>query len=368
VRRADLSIFLPTLDGGGAEKVVVGLVNYWAQKGYNIDVVLMEAKGEYISLLSPLVRVENLKKERIRSTFLPLLRYLSNNRPKLLWTHMWPLTSVSVLASLFATGKRRVFLTDHVQLTHSVRYELNALYFFLKFSIFITYRFATGVTAVSNGVAVEVSRLAGIPIDKVKVIYNPCIFFNRFTINAQRQRPRLWPGRQRFRVLTVGSLKLQKNHVLLLRAFRRVKEYLDCQLVILGEGHLRLHLENITNELELNDNVFFHGFQIDPELWYETANLFVLSSDWEGFANVIVEALAHGIPVVSTDCPSGPSEILDYGRYGLLVPVGDEILLSNAIIAQLSRKHDRNSLMARGQKFSLESASTSYEKYFGLEC
>ena len=134
--------------------------------------------------------------------------------------------------------------------------------------------------------------------------------------------------------------------------------------MILGEGDLRPAMERQIAELGLQDRVALPGFFQDPYPWFRSADLFVLSSDWEGFGNVIVEALECGVPVVSTDCPSGPAEILENGRYGRLVPVGDVDALANAIIVTLHETPDRQALMNRAKDFSVDKISDEYLSYF----
>jgi glycosyltransferase involved in cell wall biosynthesis len=149
-----------------------------------------------------------------------------------------------------------------------------------------------------------------------------------------------------------------------LRAFARIPRSLNAKLTILGEGLLRAELEVLIHQLGLQDRVTLPGFTIDPSHWYHSADLFVLSSSWEGFGNVIVEALECGVPVVSTDCLSGPAEILANGRYGRLVPVGDATALAAAIQASLLESHDQDALRRRAQDFAVPRIADQYLAYF----
>jgi glycosyltransferase involved in cell wall biosynthesis len=165
----------------------------------------------------------------------------------------------------------------------------------------------------------------------------------------------------------VGTLKAPKDHATLIRAFALLPESLSAKLIILGEGQLRGELEDLIRELGLQDKVHLPGFMIDPSPWFRSADLFVLSSLYEGFGNVIVEALECGVPVVSTDCPSGPAEILDHGRIGKLVPIRDQESLSRAMTASYFEEHDRRVLMDRAKDFSIERISVQYLDYFWSE-
>ena len=141
---------------------------------------------------------------------------------------------------------------------------------------------------------------------------------------------------------------------------------LNAKLIILGEGKLRHSLESLIGELDIEDSVTLAGFTKNPYPWYLTADLYVLSSDWEGLPTVLIEALECGLPIVSTDCPSGPNEILENGRYGKLVPTNNLDALSNAIELSLAELHDKALLMKRASDFTIENISKQYLEYFRL--
>ncbi len=169
-----------------------------------------------------------------------------------------------------------------------------------------------------------------------------------------------WEGYRGARIMTVGRLKRVKNHALLIRAFAKVSEIQPARLMIVGDGELRDELEALIAELGLGGKVVLPGFVNDPTPLYRSADLFVLSSNYEGFGNVIVEAMACGVPVVSTDCPAGPSEILENGRFGTLVPVGDVDALASAMMSALQTGHDPEVLKRRAAAFAPEVAASKY--------
>jgi glycosyltransferase involved in cell wall biosynthesis len=171
-----------------------------------------------------------------------------------------------------------------------------------------------------------------------------------------------------FRILTVGTLKEQKNHELLLYAFSKLLERVDAHLLILGEGHLRKKLEALIDDLGIRANVSMPGFINDPSPYYQNASLFVLSSDWEGLPTVLIEALAFGTPVVSTDCPSGPREILCGGQFGYLVPMSNADALATAMAESLTATHDVIALKARAQDFDIDKAVVQYEALLFKRC
>ncbi len=173
----------------------------------------------------------------------------------------------------------------------------------------------------------------------------------------------LWGAGFQYHVLSVGALKAQKDHANLVRAFALLPADFNAKLIILGEGELRPNLENLIEELGLQSRISMPGFVADPYPWFGTADLFVLASQWEGFGNVIVEALECGVPVVSTDCLSGPAEILEYGRYGKLVPIANPEAMAEAIAVSLNESHDRSKLMSRAAEFSVSNISSQYLTY-----
>ncbi|MCI5130788.1 MAG: glycosyltransferase, partial [Candidatus Electrothrix sp. EH2] len=256
--------------------------------------------------------------------------------------------------------------SDHTQLSVACIRELNISILLLKFSIRVTYPFACGIIAVSQGAKEDLCQLGNFLDDQIKVIYNPAATDVAAYCEEQESREELWGKEGGYHILSVGSLKKQKDHATLIRAFAQLSSELKAKLTILGEGSLREELESLISQLKLEEQVRMPGFIIDPKPWYHTADLFVLSSQWEGFGNVLVEALECGIPVVSTDCTSGPSEILENGRYGKLVPVGDVKMLAHNIEESLLASHDHEALIRRSKEFSVERISAQYLNFFKL--
>lgn len=245
---------------------------------------------------------------------------------------MWPLTSVAILAHRLARSRALLMTSDHIAFAHAGRRSKLAI----RMSAAPLYWLADVRVAVSEGAARDLAALTGLSRSAIELIHNPISPPGVIAPTAEAER--LWGG-AKIRFIAVGSLKPQKNHDLLLRAFARLN-LKDAKLMILGEGHLRLDLERHAALLGIADQLVLPGFVIDPWPFYATATAFVLSSNYEGFANVILEALAAGLPVVSTNCRSGPAEILDQGRFGALVPVGDEAALAEAMRRALDDSGD----------------------------
>jgi len=353
-------ILLPNLCGGGAERVYVYLANDWLLRGIAVEFILMERKGELLPLLGAGITVTELYSENIRSLILPLASHLKKTKPDVILASMWSLTSAAVISWVLSGKAGRLFLCDHEHLTRSylTRHRVSAS--FLKNTIRFTYPLADGIIAVSQGVKEDLCALGKLPEKMVRVIYNPAatgVSPDRVSIDVGNK---LWGEGFKHNILAVGRLSEEKDYNTLIRAFALLPEALNAKLVILGDGPLREELHKFVTQLGLVEKISFPGFVRDTYPMYRSADLFVLSSLWEGFGNVIVEALECGVPVVSTRCPGGPAEILENGRYGRLVPVGDHVALAEAIVKSLEEEHNHADLKLRARDFSVKKISDQY--------
>jgi glycosyltransferase involved in cell wall biosynthesis len=205
----------------------------------------------------------------------------------------------------------------------------------IPLAIRFLYPFADSIIAISHGVARDLATTAKLSLESIEVIYNPTIS-PQLSEKSQESIGHPWfaPGQSPV-VLGVGRLEQQKDFPTLIHAFAKVRQMQTAKLVILGSGREEKKLLSLVNELKLNEDVAMLGFVDNPYAYMAKSAVFVLSSAWEGFGNVIVEAMAVGTPVVSTNCPNGPEEILDNGKYGELVPVGDSQAMAEAILRVL---------------------------------
>jgi glycosyltransferase involved in cell wall biosynthesis len=356
-----ISILLPGLTGGGAERVNLDLAHEFKRKGHSVSFVLMQSKGEYLSEAQAHFTVHELGIARARQIPLALARYLRSHRPNALLAAMWPLTVIAPLAQRLSGHRCEVIVSEHNTL--SVQYGDWGLLHrtAMRASMAMGYRLSDHRIGVSQGVVQNISSLSGLRPNAFNVIYNPVPPRADPLVKVLRDADELWAGPQGARIVTVGSMKAQKNNVLLMRAFAQLDRP-DVRLMFVGDGPGRNGLMALAQDLGVANQVIFAGFRPDPTPFYKTADLFVLSSDYEGFGNVIVEALACGTPVVSTDCPSGPAEILVNGKYGRLVPVGDAEKLAKGIEGALQASHDTDALISRAAEFSPSIAAQSYLK------
>lgn len=350
-----ISFLLPDLGAGGTERLTIDLMAGMLARGHSVDLVLQRHAGEFLPLVPPGVRIIGLSAPRIRQAIKPLRSYFERERPNVLIAAMWPLTVIAVIANWLAGSPSRVIVADHCSLRQQYAGS-RARQAALRASIAASYRYADEIVGVSRGVASELATLAALPQERVTVIHNPI----PLPLRSGQDPDQLWQGRPGQRILTVGRLKAQKNHLLLIDAFARLTADREAVLAIVGNGPLQAELERRIASLELGDRILLPGFSATPGDWYAGADLFVLPSDYEGFGNVLVEAMHHGLPIVSTDCPHGPAEVLDGGTYGHLVPVGDARVLAAALAAALDAPPQRERQRRRAAEFSVERALMAY--------
>jgi len=340
--RRRLSFFLPDFVAGGAERVALTQIEWFLEHGCEIDLVLARATGELLELLPKEVAVFDLQAKRLRNTILPLVGYFRERRPDAMQAFMWPITCNAVIAHRLSGSSSRLILSDHTTMSLAHAHLGPVRRAVLRQSIRHLYPLADARISVSSDAADDLARLSGIDRQSLTVIYNPV------PRPPKRIRPAddWWPANGA-RILTVGKLKRVKNHRLLLDAFARLAAKRDAQLMIVGNGALTDELMSQSAELGIADRLIMPGLALDPWPYYASADLFVLSSDHEGYPVVLIEALLSGVNVVSTDCRSGPREILDGGRFGRLVPVGDAESLAQAMGEALDRPIEGQSLKRR---------------------
>ncbi|MCE5253300.1 MAG: glycosyltransferase [Actinomycetia bacterium] len=325
-----ISVFIPSLAGGGAERVMVNLCNGFIQRGYEVDMVLLERSGPYLADMSPEVRVVDLKKSSVRAGVLPLAHYLRSASPDVMFSALDHANLGALIARLVARGSTRVIPTVHT--SHMVpgrksSFHETALVPLLRW----LYPSADAIVGVSQGVAEDVAVRFRVPRPKVRLIYNPVIT-PRMHLLAVEPVDHPWLENQEVPVVVaVGRLTAAKDYPTLLAAARLLRQRRAVRLLILGEGEERPNLERLVESLGLGEDVSLPGFVDNPFRYVARASAFVLSSAWEALPTALIEALALGIPIVSTACQNGPAEILQGGRFGRLVPVGDADALADAI-------------------------------------
>ena len=359
-----IAIFLPSLRGGGAERGMLTLGKGLAERGLNVDLVLAKAEGHYLTQVPPTIRLIDFQEKRVVLTIPKLSRYLHQQRPIALLSAMDYANIIALWARGFSGISTRLVVSVQNTLSLSIKNSANRRSRLIPFLIHYFYPWADQIVAISQGVADDLALTANLPRQQIQVIYNPVVTSEMLTL-AQMSVNHPWfaPGEPPV-ILGVGRLTKQKDFATLIRAFALVRQHYVSRLVILGEGEERAKLEELVRSLGLEDAVSMPGFVSNPYAYMAKASVFVLSSLWEGLGMVLIEALALGTPVVSTDCQSGPSEILEEGKYGQLVTVGSVKEMANAILNRLQNPASAKLLKSRAMNFSVENIQNQYLKLF----
>lgn len=371
-----IALFMADLGGGGTQRRLLRLAEAFVNSGHSVDLVVASGVGAFCERVPDATRLVALdggtagttglqRRRGIRAAVAarPLARYLQAEQPDVLLSSSNPANLAALVAREHGVRRRRavpVAICVNVDLKAALAGRTFLHGRLLRAMMRKHYPRAAAVIANSRGVADSVASVAGVAPERIVTIPNPvdCAAIRRQSA-APLAHPWLAPGAPPL-ILAVGKLKPQKDFETLLRAFARLRATRPARLMILGEGEQRARLTRRSEELGLAGAVELPGFAGNPHAWMAHSALFVLSSRWEGFSNVLAEALAVGCPVVSTDCPSGPAELLEGGALGPLVPVGDDAALAAAMAACLDRPCARDRLMARAEAFSVERATAGY--------
>lgn len=346
-------LVLRDLGVGGAERVVVRLANYLAESGVDTHLVTLVGAGPLAAELNGDVRLHDLAAGKIRNAVVPLYRLLVRLRPVSLMSTLPQVNAVAVCVGRLLPTRPKVVVREANDPRHEAPYS-RRLGAAMRRLLAAAYRRVDLVVAVSQGVKEGVKEAYG--VDPAKVVALPNASLDDGVLaRAGAELRDDWYDRLAKRVVCVARLSAQKDHATLLRAFGQLDAGPGTGLLLIGSGPLETEVRALVDSLGLGGRVKIVTQETNPFRWLRTADLLVLSSRWEGSPNVLVEALALGVPVVATDCPSGPREILADGEFGELVPVGDAAALAAAMRLALSRPTDAERLVERGRDFHIES-------------
>ena len=354
-----IALFVPSLHGGGAERVILDIATELANRGVPVDLVLVKAEGRYLDLVPKGVRLIDLNSHRAAASLLKLIRYIQREQPTALLATLTQANVIALFAKILLRGRLRVV----TRIANTYSEELATGRFKHRVALrLLKYLFpvADRIVAVSQGVAEDLIELRPTISARVMTIYNPVA---RSAIVEQAVAPANHSWFETHAapvVLSVGRLATVKDHATLLKAFSEVLRSRQARLVILGEGPERENLLELAASLGVSQHVDLPGFKVNPFGYMSKAKVFALSSRYEGFPNVLVQAMACGTPVVSTDCRSGPAEILEDGRWGQLVPVGDWQSMAEAITKTLDNPVPSGLLIARASAFSADASINQY--------
>lgn len=388
-----IAVFLPSLSGGGVAHMMPQLAAGLAGRGHPVDLVVARTDAAYLAEIPASVNVVTLREapswrgrlavlggdprgaaDLLRPVLLPrkgawelrylpdLVAYLRRARPAALISGKIYPNLLAIWAKHLAGVDTRIVVSEHVD-TRQAGPGPKAHMWRQRFREPLVRRYypwAENIVGVSEGVAEDLVRRLGLPRERIATIYNPVMGDGVLEKSRQPVEHPWYAAGEPPVVISAGRLNVQKDFPTLLRAFARLRAGRPARLMILGEGELRSELEDLARTLGIAEDFALPGWAPNPIAHMARASMFALSSAWEGFGNVLVEALACGCPVVSTDCPSGPAEILDGGRYGRLAPVGDDRALADAMAATLDSPLPPDVLRKRADVFSVDTAVDRY--------
>lgn len=362
-----IAIYSPDLSTGGVGKMRMHLISEMARRGLAVDLLLSDTNSPLLRQAPEGVRVVRLGTTHAYFSLPALYHYFRRAAPKVLLTDRLRLNIACHRACALARCRSRIYLSVHNPITVKLAGLPTSKAAALKAQLLTWAPRNARIIAVSQGVADDLVQGLGLDATQIQVVYNPVITDRLAALAAEPvDHPFFavdgWPV-----ILSAGRMTAQKDFPTLLRAFRRVRDQRPARLLILGKhGRDYQALRTLIGDLGLAEDVAMPGFDANPYRYMARASVYVLSSRWEGFGNVMVEAMATGLPVVATDCPVGPAEILQGGVLGPLVPIGDADAMARAIISVLDAPPDRRRLREGGSLYTLERSVAGYLDSFGL--
>jgi len=338
--RASIAFFLPTLGGGGAERNILRLAAGLGRLGHPILVIVASAGGPNEAWIPPDAELIDLHAGRVAKSVVPLARVLRERTPGVLVSALDEANLAALAARWWSGVAVPVVVTSRVaQSAGDAHARGLRARLVIPWLVRRWYRWADRIVSVSRAGAADLAQVLGLPPSRVVAIANPVLDEQLTRLQGEPlHHPWVADLGGAPLVVAVGRLAPQKDFPLLVRAFARARQSVpDARLAILGDGDERATLERLRSELALDDAVLLPGFQANPYAWMRRASVLALSSRFEGLPTVVIEGLACGARVVATDCPTGPDEILDHGRWGYLVPVGDVDAYAAALVEAMQQ-------------------------------
>lgn len=356
---------MPSLGYGGAEKITLRLINGLIEQDVKIDLIIATPNMKLSREIHPEVNLINFGSKKATFSLFKLINYIKKENPEIILSHLSRANRLVLLAKYLTGNPVKVYVVEHTTRSAAKKGDSLLSNKVIALSYKYLYRYAEEVIHVSNGSARDLEQFLNWETGRVKVAYNPVIDPNMIKNNYETPHP-WFELTQSPVIVSVGRLGKPKDYFTLVKAIKKVRENLDVRLLILGDGGQRMAIENLIDELGLADFIRILGFIDDPFPYLFHADLFVLSSLWEALPTVIIEALACGCKIVSSDCPHGPSEILEDGKHGTLVEPGNVSSLADGIITELNSNRNSNTLRERAHNFNINSTTRNYMEILQL--
>lgn len=365
-RLARIAVLLSTSGHSGVDRLARHLLPAIARRGYGVDLLKVREHGPDLDDTPPGLRIIDLGTRHTLLTLPALVRYLRRERPAVLLSDKDKVNRLALAARVLSGVPTRLLMRSGTTISLDLASRGALDRWVQRHSMRWLYRFADQVLVPSQGAAEDLARYTGLAPERICALCSPIVRASVFSTPQPRPgHPWFAPGAPPL-ILSVGELCGRKDFATLIRAFAEVRAARPCRLMILGRGRTRESLLALAQALGVDADVQLPGFVPEPYAYMAHAALLAFSSRWEGLPFVPVEALAVGTPVVSTDCPSGPREILQDGRYGALVPVGDDQALAEAICVTLDAPLPAETLREAARRFEIETATSGYLEAMGL--
>jgi glycosyltransferase involved in cell wall biosynthesis len=360
-----IALLLATSGHSGVDRAMQNLIPALAARGYHVDLLHVRRHGPHLEEAIPGVNIVDLGTRHTYTSLPAVVRYLRRVRPTVMLSDKDRVNRTALLARFLAGVPTRLVLSSGT--TISIDLESRSAFerWLQRNSMGKLYPYADNVIVTSEGVADDMSRYTGLARQRIEVVPSPVIP-DRLLQQEQPVPDHPWFKDTTPLILSVGELCERKDFETLLRSFAQLRRQRSCRLMILGRGRRRERLLQLAEELGVSEDVELPGFVPSPYAYMAHADLFAFTSRWEGLGFVIIEALAMGTPVVSTDCPSGPAEILQHGRFGQLVPIGDHQALAAAMAATLDQPLPATTLRQAIEPYTVSAATDSYLQAMGL--
>lgn len=370
-RKVKILLIISSLHQGGAERVITYLASYLSNDKYEISLILYEKIGEYLGEIPDYVRIYDFQKESSWD-FLKLIfrtrQVIKEIRPDIVLSFLFYTNIVTGLAVCFLRRKFKVLFSER---SYPPEYLRRTTFGWIKkWLIIFTYRTADLIITNSKNTKIALEKYFYVDPEKVKTIYNPIALSEVIARSRDEISHPFFEKNISQVIISVGRLAESKRFDRLLRVFSLVrKNNQGVSLIVVGEGEQRTDLYDLAVQLSVHESVDFVGFKENPWAWISRADLYVLPSDYEGFPNVLLEAMACETPIVSTDCLSGPRELITDGKNGLLVPTLDEEGMAVAVDRLLNDKELRRGFSREGLKkiddYRIDKILPQYERLFG---
>ncbi len=366
INQRKIACFFSTSGHSGVDRAMQNLIPALAGRGYEVDLLHVRNHGPYLNNIPKRVKVIDLGTSSTYPSLFPLIRYLRKEKPRVLLSDKDRVNRTALLAKFLSQTSPYLVLSSGTTISIDLASRSSLERWLQRTSMGKLYQYADEVVVTSKGVADDMANYTGLKRDRIVVVPSPVIPDESFNWIYPRPDHPWFQSAQPPVILGVGELGLRKDFSTLLRAFSRIRQQRECRLIILGEGKQRSELESLATELGVAEDVDLPGFKSNPYDFMAHASLFAFTSLWEGLGFVLIEALAMGTPVVSVDCPSGPSEILQNGKYGRLVKVKDDEALSQVMMETLDNPLPKDLLQEAARPYSVSAATTAYLDVFGL--